>query len=253
MKNLSIFKLTTLVLAAFFTLTLSSCEKEDNDPQTEASITDEEAVDIIESALVAETEGIGAEVEDAAYLAEEYAENLTSDELEERNNPCEETYDSTVVHSINNPNLTADYTTGWTWTLDCNAAGLPTSLNYARTAEGAFETTRLVSTTNSTSSWVVSNLLTGANYVFNGAYNRTGTMESRVGNQNTYSTTTTIEVDNLNVDKGERRIESGIADITLVATGPEGNTSTIEADVVFNGGGSVTIIINGNSYSIDLY
>ena len=254
MHFFQISKLSALLFAAFFTFSLSSCEKDGNNPEGEENITEEEAVDIIEAALIANTEGVSAEVEDAAYIADEYSENFkdSPEDRDPNSNPCEETFDSTIVRSINNANLTAEYSLNWIWSFTCNAASLPVSMDFASTSNGSFETQRLISNNASNSQWVVENLLTGTSYIINGNYARTGTSESKIHNQNTYGTTILIEVDDLHIDKSSRRITSGIANVSLTASSPDGNETTIEADIVFNGGGSATIIINGNSYTISL-
>lgn len=243
----------TLAFATVLLLAFTSCDKDDNTSNEEATITEEEAVDIIESALVASTEGIGQEIEDAVYLAEEYSENFESGEIEERDNICETVYDSTVVRNINNPNLTLNYNLSWEWSFQCNDLQIPVAMDYTTSTGGDFETARLISTNTSTSEWTLENLFTGTFYLLNGTYNRTGSTESKIGNQNSFSTNLNITVDGLSVNKGDHQIQSGIASLTLTATGPNGSDTTIEADIVFNGGGSVTIIINGNSYNIELY
>ncbi len=225
----------------------TSCNKEDNEPRQQEKLTEEDALDVVEGAMMAGTEGLGAEVESAVYLADEYAEkSLTG-------NPCGETFDSTVVRSISNASLTASYTTSWEWTVLCNNANIPSALDYSRTAAGNYETARMRSDDSAVSAWNIGNLILGDNYVLDGAYTRQGSQESKVRNQYGFSSLFTMEIDELNVDKGTHQIQSGIAGFTLTLTGPEGNSQAFEGDVVFNGGGNVTIIINGNSYTIDLF
>ena len=161
------FAFATVLLFAF-----TSCDKDDDTSTEELTITEEEAVDIIESALVASTEGIGKEIEDALYLAEEYSGNLDSDEIEERDNPCETVYDSTVVRNIDNPNLTVNYSLSWEWSFQCNDFQIPVAMDYSISTNGDFETTRLISANSSNSSWTLENLLTGTFYLLNGSYNQ---------------------------------------------------------------------------------
>lgn len=234
-------------LFAFGTL-LPSCDQEntDNTPESLKQPTEEDAVDATTGALQASTQGMGQEIEETTDLAETYTEKSGG-------SPCGETFDSTFVRSVNEANITADYTFTWEWNVECNAADIPLALNLGATASGKYETARMRSEDASSSTWNVNHLFTGANYVFNGTFERTGAQESKVRNQNAFTSVITIEVDDLNIDKGTKRIVSGIADVMVVITSSAGNTKTFSGDLIFNGGGSVTLIFNGNSYTIDLY
>jgi hypothetical protein len=241
---------SALFVFAFFALgTLTtSCDKEatDTTPENLKQPTEEDAVDAMTGALQASTEGMAQEIDATADLAESYTEKSGG-------SPCGETFDSTFVRSVNETNITAEYAFTWEWSLDCNAADIPLGLNLATTSSGTYETARMLSQDASSSTWTVDSLFTGANYVFNGTFERTGAQESKVRNQNVFTSVITIEVDDLNIDKGTKQIKSGIAEATIVITGSGGNTQTFSGDLVFNGDGSVTLIINGNSYTIDLF
>lgn len=238
----------TLAFLMAFSMSLAACNKsaEDN-PQPNSKLTEEEAAAVVEGGITASTQGLGAEIEDALFLADEYAEKSGN------GSPCGEPFDSTITRAVDDAGITASYTLSWNWLVNCNALQIPISIDYQRTASGQYETARMISSDNAASGWAISNLIQGENYVLDGTYTRQGTQQSKVRNQYSFSSTLAIEVDNLNIDKGTRRIQSGIANFTLAITGPESNAQTFEGDLVFNGNGSVTIIINGNSYTVSLY
>ncbi|MCB9273350.1 MAG: hypothetical protein H6564_04870 [Lewinellaceae bacterium] len=228
---------------------LTSCNKNDDEPGQENLITEDDALDVIEGAMIVPSEGLGAEVESAIYLADEYAEKTIT------GNPCGETFDSTTMRSVNYPNLTASYTSTWEWTVICNNANIPSALDLSRTAAGTYETARLLSDDSAGSTLNVSNLILGDNYVINGGYGRQGSQESKVRNHSAFSSLLTVDVTDLNVDKGTHSIQSGAATFTLTLTlsGPQSGSQTFEGSIVFNGGGSATITINGNSYTVDWF
>lgn len=237
----------TLAFVLFLGMSLSACNKNREDsPTPDATISEEEAAAVVEGAVTARTQGLGAEIEDALYLADEYAEK-------DGGNPCGEPFDSTLTRAVDNANLTASYTISWAWQVSCNALDIPVAIDYQRTATGNYETARMISGDNAGSNWAISNLIQGPNYVLDGTYTREGAQQSKVRNQYSFASSLLIEVDNLNIDKGTRRIQSGIAGFTLTVTGPESNEQTFEGDIVFNGNGTATIIINGNSYTVNLY
>lgn len=227
-------------------LVFTACEQDDPEPATNETITEEEMVDLLEGALVNGSEGLVAEMAAAAKVSDEALEkDLKSLE-------CGETADSTVTRNFTNAYITSAYNSTWTWTLFCNAQNLPTEIAFGRSTEGTYETARLLSDDSATSDWSVSQLIFGPNYVINGSYEREGTQESKVRQMRSFTSQILITVDDVNIDKGEQQITSGIASFTLTGTGSEGGSFTADGDLVFNGDGTLTLIINGNSYVIDL-
>jgi len=240
----NLFGLFALLMA--FGLLTTSCNKEAEEPQV--VLTEEEIVAVVEGALLADTDGLAAQSEDAVYIAEQYT---VKDGL--GGGPCGETMDSTVSYSFSDPRITASYNSTFVWTLNCNNASIPQTLDFDRTAEGNYETARMISDDSAVGDWLVENLITGANYVINGTYSRQGSQTSKVRNMNAFTSSLQVGLDDLNLDKGTRRIVSGIASFTLTGSGTAGRSFSYEGDLVFNGNGSVTIIINGHSHTIDLY
>lgn len=245
------FKMSTLLLLCTLATAvfpgLSSCKKDAGEnPALNAEISEEEAAAVVEGAVAARSQGLGAEMEDALYLAGEYAEKSGS-------NPCGEPFDSTMTRSVDNANLTASYAVSWSWLVSCNALQIPVAIDYQRNIEGSYETARLISDDEAASNWAISNLIQGEHYILDGTYTRQGSQQSKVRDQNSFYSSLLIEVDSLHVDKGTRQIQSGTAGFTLTITGPGSNSQTFEGAIAFNGDGSATIIINGNSYTVNLY
>ncbi len=234
------------VMLAAFAILATSCNKETEEPQN--VLNEDEIVAVVEGALLSDTDGLAAQSEDAVYVAEQYT---TKDAL--GGGPCGETKDSTVNYSYSDARITAAYTSTFVWTLNCNNASIPQSLDFDRTANGNYETARMISNDNATGDWLVENIVLGANYVINGTYVRQGTQTSKVRNLNAFSSNLQVVLDDLNLDKGTHRIVSGIASFTLSGSGTGGRSFSYDGDLVFNGNGSVTIIVNGNSHTIDLY
>lgn len=235
------FYAATLLIVS---LIAGACNKEENKPA--ATPSEEEAVAVVEGAFIADSEGLSKEVSDAVYVADQYTVKTVT-------GPCGQAFDSTVVRSYTTARVTANYTTSWAWTVNCNNLGIPASVDYNRTAQGSYETMRMLSNDNAAGQWMVDNLVTGENYVLNGSYTRQGTQTSKVGNHNNFSSTLTVSASDINVDKGTRRISSGTASFTLAGTASTGESFSFQGSAIFNGNGEVVITINGHTYTIDLY
>ncbi|NRA49169.1 MAG: hypothetical protein HRU12_08535 [Phaeodactylibacter sp.] len=118
----------------------TACDKNSETPTPDNlnQPTEEDAVDALTGALVASTEGLAQEISSTTDLAESYTEKSGG-------SPCGETYDSTFVRSVNEPNITAEYEFTWEWGVDCNVAEIPIALNLNTSSSGAYETTRMLS------------------------------------------------------------------------------------------------------------
>lgn len=234
--------LALLTAVALFT---TSCDKEPEEPQTVLS--EEEIVAVVEGAMLADTDGLAAKSEDAAYVADQYT---VKDAL--GGGPCGQTQDSTISRNYSDPRITASYNATLTWILNCTTASIPQSLDFDWTAQGAYETTRMISDDHANGDLLLENIVTGVNYVVNGTYTREGSQTSKVHAMNTFTSDLQVNLDDLNLDKGTHRIVSGTASFTLSGNGTAGRSFSYEGTLVFNGG-SVTITVDGHSHTIDLY
>lgn len=246
MKNvwMSIFTFALLLTTG---MTTFSCERDTEDDPGTTTIADEEILAIVSGALVTETEGATAEAVEMAYVADAVLEKGPTALS------CGETADSTFTRSVNEARLTALYENYLFWGLNCNENDLPTSIFFGRTLNGDYESERLISDDEATSDWLIESLLLGPNYVFNGRYERSGTQESKVRDMRNFSSTVIIEIEDLNIDKGEKRIASGLATFTLTGTVNSETTFSQAGNIVFLGDGAANIIINGTTYAVDLY
>ncbi|MCB0677031.1 MAG: hypothetical protein KDC30_10105 [Saprospiraceae bacterium] len=239
MKDLMITALALLLAAS---ITLTSCQQEEAEPV--AALSDEEALDLVEGALANTTQGLTQEALDAAYVAEPYVEKGGGD-------PCGMTFDSTVVRSLNKPNITANYTSSWGWTVLCTPQGIPNAVDYVRQTTGSYETTRLLSQDSAEGEWNVGNLLIGQTILVNGAYSRSGTQTSKVFNQQTYSSEFSVDVTDLGIDKSTYEISGGTGDFTLSGENGDGQSFSISGTITFLGNQSAAVTINGQTHTIN--
>jgi hypothetical protein len=246
MKNswMSLFTFMILLSVGF---TSFSCENENEEEPDTTTIEDEEILAIVSVALVADSEGATAEAVEMAYVAEKELEPSTASVA------CGETSDSTFITSINESWITGAYENALIWGLNCNDNNVPISIFYGREMDGDYETERLLSEDEASSDWLMESLFIGPNYILNGSYERNGTQESKVREMHAFTSTVLLEIEDLNIDKGEKQIVSGIATFTL--NGNINNTTSFSqtGTVVFLGDGQANIIFNGNTYTVDLF
>ncbi|MBK6903437.1 MAG: hypothetical protein IPH04_11690 [Saprospirales bacterium] len=225
-----------LFLALSFSLLSSSCKKEEE----AVAMTEEEAVEVIESSMSAEAQGMAGEASDVAEAAESFADESL----------CGMTGDSSLSYTIDQVNLQASYTIAWGWELVCTGF-IPNTLEFVRTTDGTYETNRLKSDDSAISSWDITNLVTGTQYIMNGSYTREGSQESKIGQQNEFSSTLVITATDILVDKVTQEIAGGTASFTLTGNGSGGSDVSYTGTIVFNGNQSATLTINGNSHPLN--
>ena len=240
---MSLFTFMLLLTVSFASF---SCDSEKEEQPETAVLEDEEILAIVNVALVADSEGATAEAVEMAYVADAALDADTPSIA------CGETSDSTFLTTINESWITGSYQNALTWGLNCNG-NLPISIFYGRQMDGNYETERLSSEDVSSSDWLMESLLVGPNYIFNGRYERNGIQESKVREMRSFTSTVLLEVEDLNIDKGEKQIVSGVATFTLSGTVNNETSFSQTGTVVFLGDGQANIIFNGNTYTVDLF
>lgn len=240
---MSLFSIMILLTLGFTTF---SCDSEKEEEPDTAVLEEEEILAIVNVALVADSEGATAEAVEMAYVADSALDADTPSIA------CGETTDSTFLTTINESWITGSYQNALTWGLNCNG-NLPVSIFYGRQMDGNYETERLISEDESNSDWLMESLLAGPNYIFNGRYERNGTQESKVREMRSLTSRVLLEVEDLNIDKGEKQIVSGVATFTLSGTVNNEASFSQTGTVVFLGNGQANIIFNGNTYTVDLF
>lgn len=231
MKQIPYF---TLLLFSLFVL--ASCNKEEEN--LEKSMEEEEAAEVMESAMTVDAEGLAREAEEAALAAQTYA-------LESY---CGLSGDTTFSRNVSNAFITASYSTTWDWQLTCQGP-IPSIYFFGRETEGNYETNRMISVDTAFSDWSVSNLVTGNAYLLSGLYGRSGSQESKIGQQNSFNSNLEVVVTEIAVDKTTFEILSGEGTFVLTGQGSGGTDVTYTGEITFNGGNSVTITLNGQSYT----
>lgn len=230
---------TFLALAAFALIgtVATSCSKGKKD------VTEEDAVELIEGSLQENSAGLDETVKSYSELiVEELAINGI----------CAQNYDTTYNLDYTGINLQANYTVNWGYNLTCNF-GVPVSAVLTASSDGTYSTNRMKSDDNSTANLTITGLQpTSAALNFSGNLTRNGS-QSIVINSNTRDITSTITLTltNLVVNKTTYEIESGSGTAVLTADNGD-DTFTFNGSITFNGGGSATLVINGNTYTINL-
>ncbi len=235
MKN-QMFSLFALVIAIF---TFSACGKDHE--EIKAAISETQISYLVESALSEGMAGLTAQVEAMVAIAEK---NISGQ--------CGVTKDSTVVLENKTAIGSAEYTTEYTWTLECQSDVVPLNYDFICHTEGNYNNNRMTSSDYGDATWELTGLNESVNeFTANGTYARNGEQTFKSDGIVTESNMD-ITVTNMKIDKDSEEITEGTAEVTVHGTADGGESFDFEGQIVFKGGGRATLTVNGKTFNINL-
>lgn len=233
-------KVILLLITTFY---LTSCSK-DNQPIVFNEVTEEDAVELIEASLQKSTGGLN---ETTKTYSEELATDITLNES------CDTAYEESFTYSYNANSIQADYLTNWSYQMTCTDLDVPQSAVFEASSTGNYTTTRIVSEDAMETSARISGLQPSSlTLIFSGSFKREGAQKITTNfNIRNLSSSLRVDFTDLIVDKSTYAIISGTGTASLTGVN-QNNSFLFEGSVVFNGNGSATLTINGNSYEINI-
>ena len=235
----------------FFALSLlsfamTSCNKENIEVDTESIVmTTDEAAENVEAMMVSAVD----DVEEVAKMADESYETESGQWAIE----CGAMIDTTWTKSKSNGTASADYTSTWELTVLCNSFDIPNALAMKSNASGHYEGPLMSGDETGSGEYSLEGLLPNATtYDLMGTYAASGMATSKKGRLATYSLSLIIEFTDVSFDKETNELVSGEGTIELVATGQNMGPTTFSGTALFNGDGTVTVIINGKEYTFPI-
>ncbi len=235
MKNHS-FSFAILSLLVF---TLLSCGKDRE--QIKAAIAETQISYLVESALQEDLDGLTAQVEMMVALAQESVSAQ-----------CGETKDTTIVTENQTIVGSSEYTTQYTWTLECENDVTPLNYDFVCLSEGSYNNNRMTSNDAGDATWVLEGLSESVNeFTANGSFSRNGEQTFKTEGIVTESNMD-IVVTNLNIDKTSEVITGGSAEVNIHGTADTGESFDFEGQIVFQGNGKAKLTVNGKTFILGL-
>ncbi|MEM1320098.1 MAG: hypothetical protein AAGG75_07550 [Bacteroidota bacterium] len=236
--------LFSLLIIAFGVIVFSSCSKQEEATIQQATLTEEETIEVVQQALGSSSYGMLMQAEEAAVMADE--------ELSASILPCGVRYDTTIVRA-NDPQAVRNYNyvINRSFELICNF-GVPQEIIVSKTSSGQYTAPRMSSDDSSTFNASISNLLFGQAYIYNGSYTRQGTQTINIRAEKNFESDLTIQTTGLLINKATRKVVGGSSTFSLTGTNTEGQPFSYVGSITYNGNGSATLEINGNVYNLQL-
>lgn len=232
------------------TVLFIACSDDDDDNSTQ-NVSEEEVTEIIKSSLVEE----GGIILDINVMSTTLtntagrpsAENKSfNDDLNAAN--CNQTISQSFSNSNTVGNRSWTITSNWSWTLNCDAQNNSISWDLEGNGSLDFDGPNLSKDITRTHDFNISGIEPSSpEWTYNASHNRTGVIQSNVGNQNNMMTDLTYGSTDIVVSKATQQIVSGTFDLDFTATLANGNVVNRGAAVVFNGNQTATVTLNNGT------
>jgi hypothetical protein len=246
----SMKKINPFVLGlAVFTLSLTSCSKDDDsNNDTEATISEEEAAEAIAMAVSPESGGMVEQTNQAIYTLED--DNSSSNKAEDYE--CGVEYGSSYTISGQSANVTYSASLIWSWIVDCGTGIIPSAANFDLTGTSTYDGPRISSEASTTASINIQNLEDAqSSYVVNETFTMAGSQESFVRNENAFTSTIEFSTNDLTILKANYNVASGTVYASFVGKASNGNTYDYSGTLVFTGNQTATLTMgSGNTYEL---
>jgi len=244
MRTINAGFLFSLALSA--TLLLAGCSKDapatstNNTTSASERISDQDVSQSISNAVSGSGSGLATQVEATTKLT---AMSLLG---------CGQTIDSTISASSPTGALFGySYDLNYSRTCICSG-GSPSQYDVTITGSSSYSFLVMSSSDSTNAQFTVAGIaVSAANYVLNGAYTRTGTIQSSITTQHTFNGTITFTGSNITVSKSTQQIISGSATVLFSGSTLSGGTTTQNATITFLGNNEATVVVgNGTPTTI---
>ncbi len=231
------------VFLALMMMTAFACS--DDDDQTQETLTSDEAADMVATSISSSSGGMTTMLEEVSVT--------TSANAGGRVNECGYSEQIDVLKSSPEGELISyDYTYHYDFAIIC-AQAIPSSMIVNVDYEGWLDAPRLSTENDGSGNLSVTALdASYSSFVVNGSYSRSGSFVSKVQNQNSSTSTITLMLEDIGIEKEGSNISGGSASVTISGTVNGKGEFSFVGSIVFNGNGLAELDIDGTKYSIDV-
>ncbi|QLG45374.1 hypothetical protein [Costertonia aggregata] len=239
------FRLSPILLGIAVTV-FFSCDREENNFGDAVQVTEEEALELVQTSLTSDAYGMNVQAEDALAL-----NNGDTSKIK---------YECGVLNSksmerssaINAP-VSFTHSIEYLFTLVCEE-GQSKAFAIEFDGNGTYSSPRLQSDDTISYQAVLGNIVSSEGpYVYNSSFVREGTQTTRIASRTkNFDSTLSIESNAVAIDKDTRELLGGSATFSLQGTLGSGETFSYAGTITFKGNGAATININGNTYNVQI-
>lgn len=233
-------KLSIMSMMMMTIIVVSSCRKEEEEV---AMVSEEESAEVVSKSMDSDNSGMVEQIEESVQMANTILVNPI----------CSLQYDSTIVKSYSGAKRSLSYTFNWGYQVNC-ANNVPSNvtLNYA--SDGSYTSIRMDGNDEATGEIVLTQLLSSqSSYMASIDYERTGNQTSKIGDENSFSSTLSISGSGIEVDKTTYEVLGGSATFSISGNADNRNAYSFSGNISFLGNGQATVSFsNGSQYSISI-
>jgi hypothetical protein len=241
----------TLLLIASLAVIIPSCKKDSSGSTTSATVGVDDAADAVTQAVTPESAGMVSQTEAAVVVLNNSGSSPVAPSSTVLT-ACGMTTDTVFAGSnASGAAITYSYSYSSSRVLSCNN-DIPQQFAYEFAGKWSYDAPRISSDDSASAQLTITGLQTDVSqYTFNGAYVRNGSETSKIGNKLSFSSSITLNVTSLVIDKSTDEILSGSADVTISGATSGGESFSYSGTLTFLGNKQATLVLgSGNTYSI---
>jgi hypothetical protein len=236
----------TLIKTTFLALTLlwtvTSCNEDNEAMDTNDSISTEEAAQQMGTTLSTDFMQVTS---DLGFMSARSSDGSGRVEV------CGTSFDTTFTKSRQGTYRSFNYEVSYGYEILCTNS-IPDRLEIEMGTNGSRENQRFTSDGETNATYTVSGFGAAANYTLNGNLKRTAISTRKIGEQNSWNSTSDLNLSDILINKETGMVQSGTATYTYSGSGTGGNSFEFTASITFGGEGTAIISINGEEYQVDL-
>lgn len=214
-----------------------SCKKDATSSSTNSTVTAADAGQVMVDAVSPTTGGV--------VLQTNYSVSVAVTNV----NPvdCGVKKDTTITSSQSNNGNSYNYSLNWGRMLSCNGS-IPSAFDFTFSGTSSYSIPQMSSDDNSQGTFSMTGLQpTSSQITINETYARNGSQQSKVNQQRSFTSKTTVSVTNLVINKSTQAIVSGSGTITVTGNSSTGGSFSYNGTITFNGNNKATIAVSGGS------
>lgn len=252
-------KLLNLLMGGLIISSLVACGNDD-DESPSLTMDNEESAELIANSLTSEIIAISEDLGGTSYRSVEISNGRTNFTGIE----CGETIEESFNKSFRADSVSLDYDLTYVSTLSC-VLNIPVLLESTVSASSQFESRRVSTLTASTgSSSVTIDTENLGNLLLNTSLSSTGQLTQKKRAQNNLTVSSELNISSLSINTAyiialineettnTYLIDGGTGSYNATVSNNQGQEVTITATMIFNGDGTVDLIVNGEPFVLDL-
>ncbi len=247
MKKTLYFIISLFIISA---LIMSCNDDEDDNNDTLEGMTGDEAAELVANSFSEESGGIAAQFKIIGGSADVMNGYVNSKKNAFKDDPL---HVDTTIYLNSEPGARIEYSYSFTYSYGLDNTDLLSPFVYVTYSSiGEYEGPRIKSNDETDADFEITGLFPKAdNYILNGTLARDGSETFKI-RETQFNSDLVLTFNDILITKNTKEVIGGSVEVSLSTNSSKQGSSEFTGSLTYNGDGTATLILNGESYLIDL-